>query len=108
MATAAVFAVLAGRHHSDVGARPKEVAGRPLAGLADEPEGAVVAGEAVGQGDGEALCPATECHALVNFGQHVDVAYTEVQGVRPMIVKVLREQERLLNFSPSFGYMIDI
>ena len=65
VAAAAVFAVLAGRDHGDVGARPEEVARRPLAGLADEPEGAVFAGEAVGEGDGKALCPATSCFTRV-------------------------------------------
>ena len=61
VAAAAVLPVLARRHHGDVGARPEEVARRPLAGLADEPEGALFAGEAVGEGDGKALCPATSC-----------------------------------------------
>ena len=61
VAAAAVLPVLAGRDHGDVGARPEEVARRPLAGLADEPEGALFAGEAVGEGDGKALCPATSC-----------------------------------------------
>ena len=64
VAAAAVLPVLARRHHGDVGARPEEVARRPLAGLADEPEGAVFAGETVGEGDGKALSPATVCFTV--------------------------------------------
>ena len=59
VAAAAVLAVLAGRRHGDVGAGPEAILGRPLAGLADEPQGAVLACEAVGKCHGEALRPAT-------------------------------------------------
>ena len=59
--------MLAWRHHGDVCAGPEEVARRPLAGLADKPDGAVLAGETVGKGDGKALGPATmSCFTCYN------------------------------------------